>query len=230
MSKPLRLAVFDVDGTLIDSQHHIVSAMTAAWRSHGMDDPKPEAVRRIIGLSLVEAVAALLPEAEPDRHLTLAHAYKEAFLDLRARADHQFEPMYPGALDALDALEADGWLIGIATGKSQRGVDTMLDRTGLRGRVVTAQCADGHPGKPHPSMLLQAMREAGVSAAHTVMIGDTTYDMLMARAAKTQALGVSWGYHAVEDLTGAGAHVVADAYPQVPALAARLVEAALAVA
>ncbi len=232
MTDAIRLAVFDVDGTLIDSQHHIVAAMTEAWEAHGLGQPKPEAVRRIIGLSLVEAVAALMPEADHALHVRVAHSYKEAFLSARERPGHQAEPLFEGALESLDALEKAGWLLAIATGKSKRGLDSMLERTGLKHRFVSAQCADGHPGKPHPAMLLQAMREAGADAANTVMIGDTSYDMLMARAAKARALGVAWGYHAIDELLSAGAHAVVESYSRVYGQAERLVgqSAALAVA
>lgn len=215
MSNSLRLAVFDVDGTLVDSQHNIVAAMTEAWRGHGLPDPKPDAVRRIIGLSLVEAIAALAPEAAAEDHVRLAHAYKDAFFTLRQRPNHS-EPLYDGALDALAALEADGWLLGLATGKSYRGVAALLDRHGLNGRFVTIQTADDNPGKPHPAMLTRAVAEAGAEVVQTVMIGDTTFDMMMAKSAKVAAVGVAWGYHATADLIEAGAERLVEAYPAVP--------------
>ncbi|HVI52697.1 MAG TPA: HAD family hydrolase [Candidatus Sulfotelmatobacter sp.] len=217
-----RLAVFDVDGTLIDSQHNIISAMTQAWAVHGLGTPRPDAVRRIIGLSLVEAVARLLPEPDDELAHRVAHSYKEAFQGLRLEAGTS-EPLFPGAVAALDALEAEGWLLGLATGKSRRGVDAMIERHGFQGRFVTRQTADDNPGKPHPAMLLRAMSECGADADATVMIGDTAYDMLMARQAGAHALGVVWGYHPPEDLTEAGAHHLAEDYAGVPTLAAQMV-------
>lgn len=215
MSHLPRLAVFDVDGTLIDSQHNIVSAMTAACRAHGIEQPAPESVRRIIGLSLVEAVAALLPRNGHDDHLRVAHSYKEAFAESRRRHDPP-EPMFPGAGEALAALAADGWLLGIATGKSRRGVAVMLERCCLEGAFVTIQTADGNPGKPHPAMLLNAMDAVGGTAQRTVMIGDTTFDMQMARSARTAAVGVAWGYHGVEELLAAGAEALVEHYRALP--------------
>ncbi|WP_142848565.1 HAD family hydrolase [Telmatospirillum sp. J64-1] len=217
MTVSLRLAVFDVDGTLIDSQHNIIAAMTEAWRAHGYADPRPEAVRRIIGLSLVEAVATLMPEASPEEHLKVAHAYKDAFFTLRQAPDHH-EPLFPGAREALARLEDEGWLLAVATGKTRRGLDAMIERHGLEGIFVSLQTADGNPGKPHPGMLLRAVEEAGAETANSVMIGDTTFDMQMARSAGTGAVGVAWGYHAASELRAAGAHVLVEDYGHLPGL------------
>lgn len=224
MTALTRLAVFDVDGTLIDSQHNIVAAMTMAWAAHGLGVPRPEAVRRIIGLSLVEAVARLLPEPDDALAGRVAHSYKEAFQTLRLDPAST-EPLFPGVMAALDRLESEGWILGLATGKSRRGVDGMIERHGFQGRFVTRQTADDNPSKPHPGMLLRAMEECGAEAASTVMIGDTAYDMMMARQAGAHALGVVWGYHPPEDLTGAGAQGLADDYDGLPALARQMVGA-----
>lgn len=216
MPAPLRLAVFDVDGTLIDSQHNIVAAMCAACRAHGAPEPSAAVVRRVIGLSLVEAVAAVLPLAAAEEHRRVAELYKEAFVALRRRPDHD-EPLFPGVLDVFASLEDDGWLLGVATGKSRRGVANMIERHRLEGRFATMQTADDNPGKPHPGMLLRAMAEAGVAPGATVMIGDTAYDMAMARAAKVDAVGVAWGYHEPDELREAGARVVVDDHPELAA-------------
>ncbi len=207
----IRLAVFDVDGTLIDSQHNIVAAMAAAFDAHGLAAADAAAVRRIIGLSLVEAIAALLPMADAALHHAIAGSYKEAFFDLRQRPGHD-EPLFPGALTALATLEEAGWLLAIATGKSQRGVRATIERHDLHGRFLSVQTADENPGKPHPGMLLSAMAALGAMPAATMMIGDTSYDMLMARNAGTAAVGVSWGYHRPEELLMAGAAGVIDGY------------------
>ena len=228
MTVPARLAVFDVDGTLIDSQHNIVAAMTLAFRAHRLDDPRPEAVRRIIGLSLVEAVARLLPDQDGDCHVRVAHSYKDAFMDLRSRREHS-ELLFPGAAVALATLAERGWLLGVATGKSRRGLDAMIERHGFQGMFVTRQTADDHPGKPHPGMLLRALEETGVEANGAVMVGDTTYDILMGRNARVHAAGVSWGYHAPEELVAAGAEIMIDNYGELPASVGRLVEDAVCV-
>lgn len=217
----LRLVVFDVDGTLIDSEHNIVAAMTEAWSRMELGVPEPADVRRIIGLSLVEACAALLPWAPHNLHRSVAEAYKDAFRALRLLPDTE-EPLFPGVMAALDELERAGYLLGLATGKSRRGVQSMLDGHGLHGRFLTIQTADDNPGKPNPAMLQRAAAECGVDPARVVMIGDTTYDMLMANSAKAAALGVSWGYHSLAELHDAGARMVIDSFNNLAEVVATL--------
>lgn len=218
---PLRLVVFDVDGTLIDSEHNIVAAMTEAWSRMELGVPDPADVRRIIGLSLVEACAALLPWAPHNMHRQVAEAYKDAFRALRLLPDTE-EPLFPGVPEALDELERAGWLLGLATGKSRRGVQAMLDCHRLHGRFVTIQTADDNPGKPHPAMLERAAAECGVAPSQVVMVGDTAYDMLMANSARAAALGVSWGYHSLEELHRAGARMVIDSFDNLTEIVATL--------
>jgi phosphoglycolate phosphatase len=206
-----RLAVFDVDGTLVDSQHNIVSAMSQAWMKLGLGMPRPAKVRGIIGLSLVEACAALMPFAPHAVHRAMAEAYKEAFRAMHLLPD-SMEPLFPGVHEALEALEEQGWLLGLATGKSMRGVERMLEAHGLENRFVTIQTADDNPSKPNPAMLLRAASEVGVDPADMVMIGDTSFDMMMASAARSTAIGVSWGYHTLDELREAGAQVIIDSY------------------
>jgi phosphoglycolate phosphatase len=203
-----RLAIFDCDGTLVDSQHSIAAALADAFTAHDLPVPPPHESRRVVGLSLVEAMAALLPGHPHSLHVTLADSYKSAFQRMRAR-DAVDEPLFEGIAALLDALEADGWLLGVATGKSDRGLGLCLDCHGLAGRFVTLQTADRHPSKPHPSMVELAMAEAGAEPSTTLMIGDTSFDILMARAAGVTAIGVAWGYHAPQELWEAGAHHVA---------------------
>ena len=204
-----RLAIFDCDGTLVDSQHNIVMAMDDAFAQAKLDPPGRGAVLRVVGLSLIEAMQALLPEADAKFHNWMAENYKQAFWRLRGNGLVD-EPLYDGIADAIDALEADGWFLGVATGKSDRGLAICLEHHGLTERFITLQTADRHPSKPHPSMIEAAIAEAGASPETTVMIGDTSFDMMMARRAGVRALGVSWGYHAAAELHAAGAHAVAD--------------------
>ncbi len=206
---PLRLALLDVDGTLVDSQGIIVAAMEMACRSLGLVPPPGDHVRRGIGLSLVEAVAQALPHLEPSVHETLADRYKDSFFDLRAAGTHE-EPLFPGTLEAIAALEDAGILLGLATGKSRRGVDAFLEKHAFAHRFVTLHTADDGPGKPHPAMILAALDNTGCLPEHVVMVGDTTFDIRMARAARVGAIGVSWGNHPVDALKQAGAHVVLD--------------------
>lgn len=203
-----RLALFDCDGTLVDSQHNIRAALETCFAAHGLEVPPPEQSRRVVGLSLVEAMATLHPDGEAALHGAMAQTYKRAFQDMRARGAVD-EPLYEGVAELIDALEADGWLLGVATGKSDRGLALCLDCHGLAARFVTLQTADRHPSKPHPSMVELAMAETGAAPDTTVMIGDTSFDMAMARAAGVTAIGVAWGYHAPEELRAAGAHHVA---------------------
>jgi phosphoglycolate phosphatase len=163
----------------------------------------------VVGLSLVEAMAAMLPEGEPHVHLALAEEYKRAFQRARGEGSVE-EPLYAGIVDAIETLEADGWLLGVATGKSDRGLRLCLERHDLHPRFVTLQTADRHPSKPHPSMIEQAMADAGAAPGTTLMIGDTSFDMAMARAAGVTAIGVAWGYHDAQELLAAGADFIAE--------------------
>lgn len=207
----MRLIIFDCDGTLVDSQHIIVAAMTRAFHANGLELPMRDKVLSIVGLSLPLAVARLLPDGMEQRVVArVADAYREAFGELRRDPCHQ-EPMFPGALEAIRELAGrPDVLLGVATGKSRRGVAGLFERFGIESHFVTIQTADTHPSKPHPSMILEAMAEVGGRAEETVMIGDTTYDIEMARAAGVGAIGVGWGYHPVVALEAAGAHVIVE--------------------
>ncbi|MDJ0944334.1 MAG: HAD-IA family hydrolase [Kiloniellales bacterium] len=212
-----RLIVFDLDGTLVDSQHIIVEAMSAAFSGSGFAPPEARSVRRVVGLSLEEAVARLLPDAASCKAEAVADRYRDAFLDLHADPAHE-EPLYPGALETLAALDRPETLLGIATGKGRSGLRRVLQRHGLLERFVTLQTADDGPGKPDPAMLSRAMAEAGVERRATLMVGDTTFDMEMARRAGILGIGVGWGYHEPEELLAAGASRIVEAFDELEAL------------
>ncbi|PPB80409.1 phosphoglycolate phosphatase [Albidovulum inexpectatum] len=204
----MRLIVFDVDGTLVDSQNHIVAAMVAAFGAVDLPAPDRQAILSIVGLSLPQAVWRLAPDLSEQTRAAIVMAYRNHFA--QGHACH-LSPLFAGAREALDSLAArDDVFLGIATGKSRRGLDRLLDAYDLRGYFVTAQVADDHPSKPHPSMLRAALAETGVDAQAAVMVGDTTYDVEMARNAGIAAIGVSWGYHAADALREAGASAVLD--------------------
>ncbi len=209
----IRLVVFDCDGTLVDSQHLIIAAMTRACEELAQPKPADEAVRRVVGLSLETAIAELLPGESPATYQALAAAYKNAFHDLRRQAGLA-EPLYEGALAALDGLAKRDILLGIATGKGRAGLDAVLAHHGLASRFITLQTADRHPGKPHPAMLEAAMAEAGAQPGETWLIGDTSFDMAMAAAAGVRPVGVAWGYHPVASLLAAGADPVLARFDQ----------------
>lgn len=204
-----RLALFDCDGTLVDSQASICRAMSACFEEHGLEAPDRSATRRIVGLSLPEAMRVLVPDGEALLHDALTDSYKQAFFRHR-EAGLVEEPLFEGIADALDQLEGAGWLLGVATGKSDRGLRFCLEHHGLHGRFATLQTADRHPSKPHPAMLHAAIAEAGAAPESTVMIGDASFDILMAISGGAHALGVAWGYHAPDELREAGAGAVVE--------------------
>jgi len=171
--------------------------------------PPPQVSRRVIGLSLVEAIAQLTPGLSGRVHAELAESYKRQFTSLRAAGEVQ-EPLYDGVLELLDALEAEGWLLAVATGKSDRGLKHCLDSHGIHARFVSLQTADRHPSKPHPSMVHQCLADAGANAERTIVVGDTSFDMSMAVAAGAKGIGVAWGYHDPDELLKAGAVAVAE--------------------
>lgn len=197
----MRLVIFDVDGTLVDSQAEIVAAMTAAFAGEGLDCPDRAAVLSIVGLSLDRAMAVLVPDVAPHRQAALVAGYKAAFNAARVADGAGMSPLYPGARAVLDLLLAQpDTVMGVATGKSQRGLDALFDAHDLARYFLTRQVADHHPSKPHPSMIRAAMAETGVTATQTVMVGDTVFDMDMAQAAGVRGIGVTWGYHAAAAL------------------------------
>jgi phosphoglycolate phosphatase len=216
----MKLVLFDVDGTLMDSQHMICAAMDMAYRRQGLACPPPDAVRAIIGLSLTNAMEQLAAGADHPIEGLVA-SYKEAFTTMRAAGTWK-APLYAGAREAIERLRVrDDIVLGVATGKSRRGVAAMVETHGLEGVFVTIQTADTAPSKPDPGMVLHAMRETGIAPEDTVVIGDTVFDMQMAKNAGASAIGVAWGYHAVDDLHGAGAASVIDDFIALdPALAA----------
>ena len=203
-----RLAIFDCDGTLVDSGATIHAALGETFAQHELDIPEPKSSQRVIGLSLIEAMAALVPQASAEMHDRLAEDYKLAFQKLRARGMVE-EPLFDGILELLDALEAEGWLLAVATGKSDRGLRHCLDQHGLHARFVSLQTADRHPSKPHPSMVDKAIADAGAKAETTIVVGDTSFDMAMALAAGARGIGAGWGYHDSDELLAAGAIAVA---------------------
>lgn len=209
-----RLVVFDVDGTLCDSQNHILASMARAFAGEGLPGPGRSAVLGIVGLSLPEAMARLAPDRPTAVQERLVAGYKAGFTVERSR---ELAPLYDGVPALIAGLAGrPDTLLGIATGKSHRGLNHLLEGHALAGAFVTRQAADDHPSKPHPSMLYAAMSEAGVGPEQAVMIGDTTFDIEMGRAAGLATIGVSWGYHPVAALEGAGADMIVDRAADIP--------------
>jgi phosphoglycolate phosphatase len=178
--------------------------------------PAREHLLAIVGLSLPDAFRRLAATAGDADHPVeaLVTCYKDAFAALRNSVDH-LEPLYPGARETLDSLAGrPDIMLGIATGKSQRGVRAVLGRHGLADRFATIQTSDDAPSKPHPGMVLAAMRESGAAPQETVVVGDTVFDLEMARAAGARAIGVAWGYHPASALRAAGADAMIGAFAE----------------
>ncbi|RKE73070.1 phosphoglycolate phosphatase [Pseudorhodoplanes sinuspersici] len=211
MFNGMKLVIFDCDGTLVDSQHMICAAMQRAYDAHAIVCPPRETVLSIVGLSLREAFEVLGRGHDDFPFDGMIEHYKQAFFDLRHSVDHQ-EPLYTGVRETILTLASRGdCLLGVATGKSQRGVRAILTHHGLLSHFATIKTADDAPSKPHPGMILEAMREAGAEPGDTLMVGDTSYDIEMARAAGVTSIGVTWGYHTEAVLKASGAdHVVSD--------------------
>jgi len=208
----VKLILFDVDGTLVDSQHLILAALGMAFSANGVAVPSRERALSIVGLSLAEAFTVLVGADGPVDGL--AQAYREAFHRLRSDPANE-EPLYPGAAACVEALfERKGAALGIATGKSRRGVRHLLDRLNWHHVFATTQTADDAPSKPHPAMIEQAMAAVRTTPTDTVMVGDSCYDMAMARAAGALPIGVAWGFQPVEALRRAGADRIVHSYSE----------------
>lgn len=205
----MKLAVFDCDGTLIDGQADVCWAMERAFSRAGIPAPDVSAVRRAVGLSLPQAVRVLAPDLSEDQNRAVTEFYRSSF---RARREEGLldEPLYDGIAELLTGLRNAGWQLAVATGKSDRGLAACLATHGIADLFVSLQTADRHPSKPHPAMLEAALFEAGALPAQAVMIGDTSFDMLMARSAGVRGVGVAWGYHAPAELIASGAVSVAE--------------------
>lgn len=204
----LKLAIFDCDGTLVDGQHMIITAMKQASENCNIPYPGDEPVRRIVGLSLLEAITRVYPHLTSNDHDLIRAEFVNHFQYLRTLEDHH-EPLYEGILDAIMELSDMGVLLGVATGKSTRGLKNTLKNHGIEDHFVTLNTADDGPGKPHPSMINVALSDTGVARENAFMIGDTTYDMLMAAEAGVRSVGVTWGYHEKSELISCGAnHII----------------------
>lgn len=215
MPEPLRFAAFDFDGTLVDSAQSIVDGVTACWAACGFAEPDPEAVRRIIGLPWEESIRTLLPGAG-EREFAMIRSYHDEVARGERQRPPTSEDLFPGVLETLDILESAGFVLGIVTSRNTRRLVHLLEQLGINQRFVTLKTPDHGPGKPAPDLLFQAMSETGADRAWTVMIGDTTFDIEMARNAGTASVGVSWGVHHPDELLDAGAGRIVDAFHEIP--------------
>ncbi|HRP36016.1 MAG TPA: HAD-IA family hydrolase [Gammaproteobacteria bacterium] len=196
MAKPTRLVVFDWDGTLMDSTAQIVAAASGAIAQLGLPARPPEAIRDIIGLGLRESWQRLFPELGPQSFTPFVAAYRDHFF----APELQTAQLFARAEEVVAELAGRGFLLGVATGKSRRGLDRDLETTGLGRFMAGSRTADETRSKPHPDMLLELMAALGTPAAATLMVGDTEWDLEMARRAGVPAVAVSYGAHAPERL------------------------------
>lgn len=202
-------AVFDIDGTLVDSRAMITACMDAAFVDAGLPPPGYERIRRVIGLSLNGGLQYLAPDADEALRARIIDSYRAAFFKMRSDPALA-SPLYEGAANLLSHLAQTGWVLGIATGKSRRGLDAMIEQFGWQDLFATSWCADDGPGKPHPHMVLENIRAVSADPTRTLVIGDSEHDMAMAVAAGTTAFGVSWGFGTRAEMMAAGATCVMD--------------------
>jgi phosphoglycolate phosphatase len=187
----------------------ISTCMDAAFVAAGLPAPGYDNTRRIIGLSLSAGLRQLAPHVSEAKHADILDAYRSFFM--ARRGDPKLaSPLYDGVDDLLTNLSDQGWVLGIATGKSRRGLDLMMEQFQWKHSFATHFCADDGPGKPHPHMVLENIRAAGANPSNTIVIGDSEHDMAMARAAGVTALGVTWGFGTSNEMHTAGAHDIVD--------------------
>ena len=224
MTRPL--AVFDIDGTLVDSRASIHRACVDAARALGLPEPEYDRVRMIVGLSLPEAMRTLEPQLTDAELADFVAAFQASFRRLYD-SGHE-EPLYPGVMEHLRRLHRDGWRLALATGQNRRGVARNLAREGWADLFLSSHCAEDGPGKPDPAMLHAAMSACGADPLTTAMIGDTGHDMSMAVAAGAHPLGVGWGFHTADEQIAAGAVHVATDFPDLEAALDRFAQARMA--
>lgn len=191
MNHQAKLIVFDWDGTLMDSESHIVSSLQAAIKELDLEQRSNDELRNIIGLGLREALKTLYPEGTDSEYDALTSHYREHFFDTNKNTSE----LFAGVEDLLEKLSNENYFMAIATGKGRHGLDKVLAETGLGHHFHFTRCADESFSKPHPQMLLEIMDYVGVEQNETLMIGDTEYDLNMAHNAGAPCLAVSYGVH-----------------------------------
>ena len=207
----LRMVIFDCDGTIVDSQRSLVDILQATFEHHDLPMPSRHKVLLGIGLELSVAIKRLAPKLDNLMINEICTTYRRYAKEYR-KSDVMPEPLYPNAQEVIMTLHKNGWLLGIATGKSRQGLDYVLDNYNLGECFISKQTSDSAPGKPNPEMIYQAMQEGGVEKKNVIMVGDTTYDIDMAVNAGVKSVGVTWGYHDKEDLEKAGAYKTVDEF------------------
>lgn len=216
----MRLIVFDCDGTLVDSQQTIITATESALESHDFPAPERRDILYAVGLPVDVAMRRHAPDATEDQIINMLDVYRDTYQQL-VQQDDRGQVMFDGMHAQIVELGAmDDTLMGIITMKSRRGLERVVDAYDIRKYFQVLKSADDGPGKPNPDLMLDAMRETGVTPAQAVMIGDTSFDIMMAKAAGAQAFGVGWGYQTVDELEESGADAIAATPGELKALLA----------
>lgn len=203
----LKLAIWDLDGTIVDSRQIIQNAMVRAFEAHDLAPPEYDDTRKVVGLGLEQACDILAPGLTPEKLPGLVESYRTAFIEIRAEGQG-FEPLYADAKATVERLANEGWLLAIATGKARRGIQAFYEQHQMQDLFDTSWCADDGPGKPNPFMCEQAMAALGAEPHQTLIIGDAVHDMRMGLNAGIHTLGVSWGFGTTDELEAVGAHEV----------------------
>jgi len=206
-SNDLKLVAFDLDGTLLDSAASIIAGVTECWAACGFPRPEPSAIRRIIGLPWEESIKSLLPEAGNIEMQKIKTYYEDVSRGIRPRRNRH-EELFLGVEEMLAQLDDMGFILGIITSRSGGRLREILKSKGIEHYFLFVKTTDNGPGKPNPELMYQALSETGVAANAALMIGDTTFDIQMARNAGARAVGVLWGVHKPNELLSAGAESV----------------------
>ena len=206
----MRLVVFDCDGTLVDSQHTIVSATETALSAFGLPTPDRRSILYAVGLPVDVSMRRHAPNADDATLAKVIEVFRDTYRELSLQ-DDRGQIMFEGMHDMIQQLGAqDETLLSIVTMKSRRGLSRVVDAYDIRGFFQSLKSADDGPGKPAPDLLIDAMSECGVTPAQTIMVGDTSFDVMMAKAANVRAIGVGWGYQDIDELVDAGADEIAE--------------------
>ena len=214
----MRLIVFDCDGTLVDSQQTIITATETALGEFDFQAPPRRDILYAVGLPVDVALRRHAPDASDDQILNMLDIYRETYQHLVQQEDRG-QVMFEGMREQIVELgQMDDTLLGIITMKSRRGLNRVVDAYDIRQYFQVLKSADDGPGKPAPDLMLDAMAETGVTAEQALMVGDTSFDIMMAKAAGARAVGVAWGYQTVDELEDSGADAIADTHEDLRAI------------